>query len=254
MSKQKKILLIAFIILPLLGYFYHSILSATESSKTGSPILAPGSPPKSAVIDSTDAQRTTMHRIRERFGGAQANVTRDGKITLINWLDLGMLTPENAVERIYQFFEQNTDLFNLANPRQELIVSKSYIPSQGHGVVAFQQVINGIEVQYGGFDFNLGENNEFISRMRAYYYPEARNVNTTPSIDSLQAFLIALSDPVNDTLPAVAHQATLFIANFNGDLHLVWNFFVSGGGYGGSAEYYIDAQSGAILKARTALI
>jgi hypothetical protein len=201
--------------------------------------------------DSTDIQREMVRSLAERFGlgtnwancGYSIGVDRAGRVTGLNGIQFRPDSTNSMSEWAYRFLETNRDIFDIENPRQELPLSKN-----AHGTVEMYQVVNSIKVLNAYVQFGLNSDAS-VAYIDFSCYPEARNVNTTPSIDSLQAFSIARSDPQNENHPAKPLKAKLMIAKFNNDFHLVWTFILSGGGYfDGESRYFIDAHDGSVLK------
>ncbi len=90
--------------------------------------------------------------------------------------------------------------------------------------------------------------------MDGHIAPSARRLNPIPSIDSLSAEAIAMADPEHNGASVTMGAPTrLSIAEFDNTAHLVWRVNVLNGGYGGFANYWIDAHNGAILRAKTAI-
>jgi hypothetical protein len=217
--------------------------------------LKPDSSSNSANTDSTDIQREMVRNLVHRFGfgpnwrycGYFIGVDHLGKIRGLRGIPFYPDSTSRLTEWAYNFLETNRNDLGIENPQQELLLSRKF-----PRVVRMQQVVNGVKVLNGFVQFELDSDTSSIAIDLYSYFPEARNINSTPSIDSLQAFSIALDDPVNDTIPSVAHNAKLIIAKFNDGFHLVWDFFITGGGYfNGGSEFFIDAHDGSILRITT---
>jgi hypothetical protein len=208
--------------------------------------------------DSTDIQRETVRRMRQRLdlnrweGFVDLGVTREGVITGIRGRGINRgLTAADPVERAYQFFERHQDLFQIQNPRQELVVGGR---DQGH--IHFEQIVNGVKVYLRGYQvhFSGDSSGTHIYAIDGVYNPEARSVNTTPTIDSLEAGRIAQADPAHGANTYVCCYKLWISSTYDGahsfasgGTHLVWQFSVGGGIYNG-AEYMVDAHSGEILN------
>jgi Zn-dependent metalloprotease len=158
----------------------------------------------------------------------------------------------DRVEDSYRFLEMHKDIFNLVNPRQELKLSSNSKDEYGEAV-KFDQVVNGVKV---------------ASEMRFIFKPDgildcvigqidtnARKIDTNPTISEEQAKQIAFNDTPNINNKAEAVRTELIIGRFDGVLRLVWLFGVKSEGAGGSKSlsYIIDAKTGKILEAKSAL-
>jgi hypothetical protein len=194
----------------------------------------------------------------ERFG-ASCCVDQNGVLIGLRneHINIG-LTSNDPVERVYQFLEINRDLLHLENPREELPVKSFDCSDSGACYVRLYQKANGIVVEGSYYRFALIPTPD-RQGLRLYdldgaYYPEARQINPVPAISRAQADSIALSDPAHENTRAEASGADkLIICGFDDGLHLVWRVGIINGGYGGSASYLIDANTGIILKSGTAL-
>lgn len=216
------------------------------------------------IPDSTDAQRQAVRLINERFG-FRAN---DGSGFVVNsygvpkgirgeQINIG-LTSSDPVERVNQFFVHNEDLFQLQNPSDELVVAGFHRSPTGAGVVYVDQMVGGVKVCDGGYlvyfrSDSLGAQLTEITDNHGGYIPSARNINTIPTIDSLEAGRIAMNDTDHGSGKTRAGKYQLLIANFSDGPHLVWRFGSGGGARSGESFYYmIDAHDGAILDVRNA--
>jgi len=234
-------------VLPLLVLtllFGHSLAGQvrTASDSNSGPLIV------ETAADSSEIQIEKLRIIRERLGPVAAFVDRNGLITGFRNLMIGSNDRQDLIGRIYAFLEQNIDIFGLTNPRVELPITRNR-----YAVIESKQVASGLDIINSGFHIVMGQDNRFIEVMECNIYPNAQSLNTTPSIDSLEAFGIALNDPAHEGRAAVTTEAELKIAYVAGSLHLIWHFFLQGGGYNGGSEYYIDAHNGAILRAVTAV-
>jgi hypothetical protein len=198
------------------------------------------------TADSTDAQREMVRRARERFG-PHVYVNRDGRIEGIRYISLGTFRREELTDRLYEFLERNSDLLGIENARQELPLS--FEPSS---TVRMHQVANGLEVLYGSIQFDMILEEGTIFGMSVNYYPEARDINPTPTIDSLRAGEIAQADPRHGDAQTWVCCYELFISRTydgvhefaDGDIHLIWKVVV------GEWVYMVDAHGGEIMDAR----
>jgi hypothetical protein len=202
------------------------------------------------VPDSTDAQREMVRRARERFG-PHVFVDRGGRFAGARDIALGTFPREQLVDNLYGFLQRNSDFLGIENPRQELALEFD----RGGNNVRMRQVVNGVNVNGTNVQFYMSLDEGIIINFDFTYYPEARNVNTTPSIDSLQAGAIAQADPIHGDNPTWVNYHGFFITQSrtlgglfaDGQMHLVWKIGVGGGGYREGAFYLIDAHTGEIL-------
>jgi Zn-dependent metalloprotease len=217
-------------------------------------VFADGHAPSTGVQDSLSKYKEFIGKtIIGRFGlrytldnyGIPTSITGD--------LSKG-LTGTDVVEKSYQFFELNKDIFQIANPRKEFIVRE--VINEGMSTVKFYWAINGVKVQYGGYFLHFNKNGSLYT-VEGQIDPEARNINTSPVISEEQGKSIVISDmeKIKVDWPENAQTeiktATLIIARFEGELKLVWGISVTKGyeGYG----YWIDAQTGKIIESGSSI-
>jgi Zn-dependent metalloprotease len=217
------------------------------------------------IPDSTEIQRKAVRLINERFG-FRAN---DGSGFVVNsygvpkgirgeQINVG-LTSSDPVERVHQFFEQNQDLFQVQNPREELVIPNFRRYPNGAVTVYVDQMVSGVKVLSGGYIVNLKSDSSEtwiteIVNNGSGYIPSARNINTIPTIDSLEAGRIAMNDTDHGSGKTRSGKYQLWIANFADGPHLIWRLATNGANAKESAyRYMIDAHSGAILDATSAL-
>jgi len=211
--------------------------------------------------DSTDVQKTIIRKIKDRFG-INAGVDKSGAISICNdYLSLP-LTEGEPLERIYQFLEQNRDIFQLENPRQELRLRYAYSPPRARIRLvdfSFDQIeVRGGHVGIGLSADSLSLDSLFVIRIGCRIFPQARSVNTTPTIKKEQAIDIALSDTAHTGIPPeiypnranVGPDPQLIIQIRDDIPHLVWPVHV----YVGGPTYYIDAHTGEVLEVKNETI
>jgi len=161
------------------------------------------------------------------------------------------LTGTDVVEKSYQFFEQNKDIFQIVDPRKEFIIRG--VINEGWSTVKFYWAINGVKVQYGGYFLHFNKNGSLYT-VEGQIDPEARKINTTPAISEEQAKSIALNDPKHkDARPEIS-SIELLIGRIDGELRLFWSIGLINGGGIGSWNYRIDAQTGKVLVCESALL
>jgi hypothetical protein len=210
------------------------------------------------ITDSTDAQKATVKLVREKFG-ITSMVDKNGIISAIGGYERSIIMDiPDPIEAVYRFFEENRTLFGLENPREELIVHHHSDVRNGSFDLSMVQKIQGIDVENSDYKIHMrifpDSQRVAINSMVGHIFPEARNVNLTPSISSAQAESLAINDPVhNGAEVAVGAKTHLLVSEINDALHLVWRVNIMNGGYGGSASYWIDAHDGTLLKAATAM-
>jgi Zn-dependent metalloprotease len=157
----------------------------------------------------------------------------------------------DPLEIAYQFFEENKDVFQMENPREELLV-RSVRSDDISSTVKFYWAVNGIKVRYGGYFVQIKPNGS-IYEVQGQIDPEARKVDTTPSISEERAKEIAINDPLHKGRKPEVVESELIIANFEGGYRLVWSLGIINGGGVGSWYYTIDAKTGEVLKVAEAL-
>jgi hypothetical protein len=229
------------------------------------PVSAPAETPP-PPSDYNEIQKEVFRKINERFGIYSGNVVEvngDGTIYDIrtNLINAG-LTATDPVERAYQFFERHKDLFQIPDPRKELVVEKIVSKEDGSGVIQFKQVVGGVEVYQGGCNIFFDKSgagiqlNRFNCEHIMGLLPDAHNINPIPTIDSLEAGRIAQNDPAHGKNHTYVSYFGIWIGNDHWygirpfpdkRAHLFWRLVVNGGAHWGSAEYFIDAHTGEIL-------
>jgi Zn-dependent metalloprotease len=169
------------------------------------------------------------------------------------------ITATDPVEMAYQFFELHKDLFQLDNPKKELLLKSCNTDKcVGNTHVSLDQVVNDIKVRYGGYALHFKSNGS-LYYLNGAIDPEARKVDTTPSISAEQAKQIAASNPDYEYNNPYFNDVELLIAHFEDGYHLVWRFFLGEitadfRDQGGLVQtkydffYIIDAKTGDILK------
>jgi len=151
------------------------------------------------------------------------------------------LTGTDVVEKAYQFFEINKDIFQIDQPRQELVIGE--VIKEATSTVKFYWVLNGVKVQYGGYFLQFSRDGSLYN-VEGQVDPEARSINTKPSISEEQAKQIAINDSLNAGKPAEIKEMELLIGRFKGEIKLAWTFYLTNSL---SWHYAIDAHTGEIL-------
>jgi hypothetical protein len=223
---------------------------------TSAPAQAPPPP-----IGYNDIQKEMFKKVNDRFGiysGNVIEVNRDGIIIEIKTIYMNTgLDASDPVERVYQFFERNKDLFLIPDPRKELAVTNVVHKEDGTGVLLIDQVVGNVKVFEGGCQVAFACINAETQLTRFYsngvmgLLPDAHNINPIPTIDSLQAVQIARADSAHVKNPGYVSYYGLWIANgyrrmlgsfADRQIHLVWRLSVKE-----CTECFIDAHTGAIL-------
>lgn len=244
------------------------ILAAAICLIISAPNIYSQAPPPPAEY--TEIQKVMFKKANERFGiysGRVVEINRNGIIYDIRTklINIG-LTATDPAERAYQFFERHKDLYQIPEPRKELVVQSIVPTDSGSGVIMFDQAVGGVKVYQGGCQvyFDSDSAGAQLNRVKCQYtglLPDAHNINPVPTIDSLEAGSIAQADPAHEHNETYVTSRGLWIASDyyfgirpfpDRCTHLVWHLFVNNGGYSGEAEYFIDAHSGQILLATSA--
>lgn len=159
------------------------------------------------------------------------------------------ITSTDMVEKVYQFFEINKDIFGIEDPKSELkidAVNKDEIHA-----VKFHRTVNGIKV---ASNFSIlftkdGKPHNYSGKL----YPEAKSIDTNPKLSEEQAIQIALNDSkAYQTTVENVKSAELIIGRFSATLRLAWAINVSKlDSVIFNSDYFIDAQNGKILDMKT---
>jgi hypothetical protein len=161
------------------------------------------------------------------------------------------LTGTDVVEKSYQFFELNKDIFQVVDSRKEFIVRG--VINEGPSTVKFYWAVNGVKVQYGGYFLHFNKNGALYT-VEGQIDPEARKINTNPAISEEQAKRIALDDPKHKDAKPEISSIELLTGRIDGELRLFWSIGIINGGGVGSWNYKVDAQTGKILVCESAII
>lgn len=153
------------------------------------------------------------------------------------------------VARAHEYIDKRKDYFQIANFQQELKFEKiMHDPPPFTNVsVSFYQVVNDIPVERATIGVSFRQNGKVFSSGSSFE-PGASHVNTTPSVSKEQAVAIALKDE-RAAGATSAQIAELVIGKFDDEFKLTWKIFTGGPkGFTDPALFYIDAQSGELLK------
>jgi Zn-dependent metalloprotease len=159
------------------------------------------------------------------------------------------ITSTDMVEKVYQFFEINKDIFGIEDPKTELkidAVNKDEIQA-----VKFHWTVNGVKV---ASNFSIlftkdGKPHNYSGKL----YPEAKSIDTNPKLSEEQAKQIALDDSrAYHTTVENVKSIELIIGKFDDCLKLAWAINVCKlDSVIFNSDYYIDAQNGKILDIKT---
>lgn len=207
-----------------------------------------------------DIQKAVFKKANERFGIYSGNVIEVNNAGIINEIKTIYMNTDlvasDPIERAYQFFERNIDLFQIPDPRKELAVKDIIRKEDGTGVILFDQVVGAVKVYEGGCSIYFSRDKTGIQLTRfdceglMGLLPDAYKINLIPTIDSLKAGQIAQGNSANVKNTADVSYLGLWIANdyWHGirqfpdkRTHLVWHLFAN------CAEYFIDAHTGEVL-------
>ncbi len=161
------------------------------------------------------------------------------------------LIEKDPVKVVYEFLEKNKDIYKLENPSKELVLNSLINDGVVGSTVKLAWTVNGIKVGGTGFNAQIS-NRSGMYEIEGRINTAARGINTTPSINEDQAKSIAIQDMENvkvdwpENAQAEIKDASLIIGSFKDEHKLVWILGVIKGYQG--YEYWIDAQTGKIIK------
>jgi Zn-dependent metalloprotease len=205
-----------------------------------------GGNPSASNNDSLENIRKAKSIITGRFG-LKFELDENGIPTRIEE-DLSKgITAVDPIEKGYQFFEINKDLFKINNPRKELIVEKA-----STSYIRFSWAPNGVKVGCPGYKIFFNKDGK-PNLIKGEIYIEARNIDTHPKINAEQAKQISLNDSkaYHTTIENVK-GVELLIGKFDDVLRLAWAVNVCKlDSVIFNSDYYIDAQTGEILDIKT---
>jgi Zn-dependent metalloprotease len=205
-----------------------------------------------------EVQTMVFKKVNDRFriySGIVVDINSDGQVVEFKTILINNgLTANHPIERAYQFFENNSDLVLISEPRKELVVSGVTCNEDGSGSIQFEQIIEGVKVYLGGcsvfFDTTGTQLTRFTTELSGSdLLPDAHTINPFPSIDSLQATHIAKADAYKGKNYG-SNFGGLWIADHwnwgrkfrDGNIHLAWRICA------GENWYFIDAHTGEILS------
>lgn len=152
---------------------------------------------------------------------------------------------EFYVAKAREYIEKRKDYLQITSLQQELKLKNIFRdpPPFTNVDVAFNQTVNDIPVDRATIAVSFRQNGKVFS-WSSSFEPQARQVNTTPSITGKQAIDIA----VNDKAPKEAYKAELLIKKFDNQFRLTWKITPESIRATYLGIWYIDADSGVLLK------
>ncbi|MCD6162242.1 MAG: hypothetical protein J7K40_07495 [candidate division Zixibacteria bacterium] len=175
------------------------------------------------------------------------------------WLKNRKLSAEDAslVEKAYQYMEKRKDYCKTDDPRSDF--KFRYIDrSSGYSIkVKFWQIVNGIILKHSFIYIGIKSDGS-IRNISGRFYPQAWNVNTTPTITKEQAKKTVFND--SRCVPTAkyhgedilsfeqVHADSLIILEHENDFHLCWKAFIPG------LTYYVDAHTDKIIRTEVNMI
>ena len=168
-------------------------------------------------------------------------------------LNIG-ITASDPTEKCYQLFEIHKDLFGLINPREELLQYWTGKQDGAINTIKFRQMYNGIKIENGQYFVHFNRDGT-LNGVNGHLFPEARRVNTTPTISIEQARQIAATNANTKGVKAgnVTHSE-LVIFGHGDTFHLCWALNITNFAVFFSEKFYVDAHSGEVLDKTSLLI
>jgi Zn-dependent metalloprotease len=185
--------------------------------------------------------------IEEEFG--TGNVTgikyaENGTVRFIGGkLDMG-ITATDRLDKCYEFFELHKDLFGLDNPKEELVLLDV---SRDSLIYKFRQYHDGIPISSPRVRVTYSLRNTYsISGAGGHFYPEIKNLSSTPAISEEEAIRIARDDYLAQKHGAEAKlgktRQLIYLNDVDDSYYLAWRIVI------GAWWYHIDAMSGSIKR------
>jgi Zn-dependent metalloprotease len=162
------------------------------------------------------------------------------------------LTAKDPVDIVYEFFEKNKDIFQLQNPRQELILIDSISDGIVGPTVRMAWAVNGVKVGCPEFRAQFSKASG-LYEIDGDICPDARKINTNPIIGEEQAKQFVVNDTKNlGSKLGDVKSSQLIIAKFNDSFKLAWIInIVRMDSLIINTDYYIDATNGDILAKKS---
>jgi Zn-dependent metalloprotease len=192
----------------------------------------------------------TSAKIHKRFN-ARFSLNENGiPVSIEGDLSRG-ITATDPIDKAYQFFELNKDIFSMENPRQELILRDVSIPKRGSiTYIKFDQFVESVKVLYNAYTVEIDVNGTIIYA-GGIYNPALREIDAVPVISKEQSIKIVIAQAKcqhEPWLDKIEEETRLLIANLDGNYRLVWRAVFICRNLCGSQYAYIDAKTGEILK------
>jgi Zn-dependent metalloprotease len=161
------------------------------------------------------------------------------------------------VNRAFVFLEGIKNHYRINNPRTEFTIRR-IINDNGIRSVIFDQVHNGVKVRNGYFTINLTRNDSLsFNDIVGFYEPEARTIDTHPTISIEQAKQIVTEHPrAKGSGIEYITKSELIIGRFDNAMRLVWaiTMFRTDSGIVVGYEFFIDAQNGSVLEVQNKIM
>ncbi len=194
---------------------------------------------------------TCAHRIDPeslRLAGRQdLEITRDDRLTTPTLVrgalaDLSKIKKERRAETLMQFVKENTQLFKLREPEQELRLLRGEGDELGFTHYRYERLHQGVPIY--GDEMILHVNAESrVYQVNGRYHPSL-TAEARPAVTAQQADSIALEKGAAHRM-RTADKSVLVFYPAQEELRLAWQVLLAGGM--NQWEYFIDAQTGAVL-------
>jgi Zn-dependent metalloprotease len=202
-----------------------------------------------AAIDSA-YQTTNLHEsytpcdVVKEFGeGKLKNIDLDANgipTNLFGDLNIG-ITATEPLEKSYQLFEIHKGIFKI-NPREELQYVGAITRDGFISTTVFDQIHDGIKIEGGQYAIHFNRNGT-LNGANGNLFPEARQINGTPTVSKEQAQQTAEADYKGlKMMGRKMPDPELLIHRHRGKFYLCWKVFP-----GLEYNYYVDAHSGEIV-------
>ena len=155
------------------------------------------------------------------------------------------------VQRSYQFFTENKTKYGILNPETEFKLAKENIDSLGITHITFQQYVGEIPVYGATVSLHFSDTGA-LNFANGTYVPGLSNISTSPNLTANETFLIAQNDLRAGASVQFSKEELIIYqdAIFSDKLSapkLTWKFVASSGTFS-SYTYFVDANSGEIIK------
>jgi Zn-dependent metalloprotease len=155
----------------------------------------------------------------------------------------------NPVDMAFEYFQNNKYTFKIKDAQKEFCLgeySKDDLVGDSH--VKLLQTINGVRVRYGQYILRFDQKGQ-LTRVYGQIDPEAKKVDTNPTISEEHAKQMAISANKSDTHAKDYTKSNgLLVINTKNSYHLVWDIEC------GLMIYRIDAKTGSIIESGSSAI